>query len=132
MISYRNQKSDGYMTVYLALTLSVIISLCLALIEGCRYQAIQLETECVMDIGMDSILAEYHRELLKQYNLFAIDCSYGTPYATTKLTEKHLMEYMDRNFSLEDICLEKLLYRDFFAIHVEEAETTQVEFLTDG
>lgn len=132
MISYRNQKSDGYMTVYLALTLSVIISLCLALIEGCRYQAIQLETECVMDIGMDSILAEYHRELLKQYNLFAIDCSYGTPYATTKLTEKHLMEYMDRNFSLEDIFLEKLLYRDFFAIHVEEAETTQVEFLTDG
>ncbi len=106
MISYRNQKCSGYMTVYLALTVSVIISLCLALIEGCRYRGIQLETECVMDIGMDSILAEYHRELLKQYNLFAIDCSYGKPYASTEFTGKHLLEYMNRNFSLEDVFLE--------------------------
>ena len=120
------------MTVYLALTISVIISLCLALIEGCRYRGIQLETECVMDIGMDSILAEYHRELLKQYNLFAIDCSYGTPYASTDLTGKHLLEYMNRNFSLDDIFLEKLLYRDFFAIHAEDAEITKAAFLTDG
>ena len=62
---------------------------------------------------MDSILAEYHRELQKQYNLFAIDCSYGTESASTKLTESHLLEYMNRNFSLEDVFLEKLLYRDF-------------------
>ena len=131
MISYRNQKCNGYMTVYLALTVSVIISLCLALIEGCRYRGIQLETECVMDIGMDSILAEYHRELLKQYNLFAIDCSYGTPYASMEFTGKHLLEYMNRNFSLDDVFLEKLLYRDFFAIHAEDVEATKAAFLTD-
>lgn len=46
-------KENGYMTIYLALTLGVMISLCLALIEGCRYRGICLETECVMDIGMD-------------------------------------------------------------------------------
>ena len=63
-------KENGYMTIYLALTLGVMISLCLALIEGCRYRGICLETECVMDIGMDSILAEYHRELFDQYRLF--------------------------------------------------------------
>ena len=34
--------------------------------RGCRYRGISLETECVMDIGMDSILAEYHRELTEQ------------------------------------------------------------------
>ena len=78
-------KENGYMTIYLALTLGVMISLCLALIEGCRYRGICLETECVMDIGMDSILAEYHRELFAQYNLFAVDCSYGTEHGTTKL-----------------------------------------------
>ena len=61
-------KENGYMTIYLALTLGVMISLCLALIEGCRYRGICLETECVMDIGMDSILAEYHRELLFLWN----------------------------------------------------------------
>ncbi len=58
-------KENGYMTIYLALTLGVMISLCLALIEGCRCRGICLETECVMDIGMDSILAEYHREFIR-------------------------------------------------------------------
>ena len=88
--------AGGYMTVYLALTVTVIMALCLALIEGCRYRGISLETECVMDIGMDSILAEYHRELQKQYNLFAIDCSYGTESASTKLTESHLLDFRSR------------------------------------
>ena len=80
-----------------------------------------------MDIGMDSILAEYHRELQKQYNLFAIDCSYGTESASTKLTESHLLEYMNRNFSLEDVFLEKLLYRDFFAVQAEEAQAVKAD-----
>lgn len=129
--SCTNAKPGGYMTVYLALTVTVIIALCLALIEGCRYRGISLETECVMDIGMDSILAEYHRELQKQYNLFAIDCSYGSENASTEQTERHLLDYMNRNFSLEDVFLEKLLYRDFFAILAEEAEITKAAFLTD-
>ena len=125
-------KENGYMTIYLALTLGVMISLCLALIEGCRYRGICLETECVIDIGMDSILAEYHRELFAQYNLFAVDCSYGTVHGTTKLTEEHLLEYMNHNFSLEDIFFDKILYRDFFALEAEKAEMTKAAFVTDG
>ena len=132
MTSVKKVTPGGYMTIYLALTVTVIMALCLALIEGCRYRGISLETECVMDIGMDSILAEYHRELQKQYNLFAIDCSYGTESASTKLTESHLLEYMNRNFSLEDVFLEKLLYRDFFAVQAEEAQAVKAAFLTDG
>ena len=125
-------KENGYMTIYLARRLGGMISLCLALIEGCRYRGICLETECVMDIGMDSILAEYHRELFAQYNLFAVDCSYGTEHGTTKLTEEHLLEYMNHNFSLEDIFLDKFLYRDFFALEAEKAEMTKAAFVTDG
>ena len=132
MTSVKKVTPGGYMTIYLALTVTVIMALCLALIEGCRYRGISLETECVMDIGMDSILAEYHRELQKQYNLFAIDCSYGTESASPKLTESHLLEYMNRNFSLEDVFLEKLLYRDFFAVQAEEAQAVKAAFLTDG
>ena len=132
MNSCKNVRTNGYMTVYLALTVTVIIALCLALIEGCRYRGISLETECVMDVGMDSILAEYHRELQKQYNLFAIDCSYGSENASVEQTESHLLEYMNRNFSLEDVFLEKILYRDFFAIQAEEARVTRAAFLTDG
>ena len=50
MTSVKKVTPGGYMTVYLALTVTVIMALCLALIEGCRYRGISLETECVMDI----------------------------------------------------------------------------------
>ena len=47
MTSVKKVTPGGYMTIYLALTVTVIMALCLALIEGCRYRGISLETECV-------------------------------------------------------------------------------------
>ena len=72
--------TSGYLTVYVALTLTVMVSLCLVLIEGVRRHTIAFESECVMDIGMDSVLAEYHRVLLERYGLLMVDTSYGTDY----------------------------------------------------
>lgn len=121
----------GYLTVYLALTMTVILSLCLALIEGVRSNAIRAETECVTEIGLNSILAEYHRELFRQYNLFAIDSSYGTALSGVEEVTSHLQGYMERNFSTEDIFLSEYLYKDFLAISVEELEMTGALLLTD-
>ena len=90
---------SGYLTVYAALTLTVMISLCLVLIEGVRRHTIAFETQCVMDIGMDSVLAEYHRVLLERYGLLMVDTSYGTDYPSYYNTEQHLSEYLKRNLS---------------------------------
>ena len=122
----------AYLTVYLSLTMSVLLSLCLALIEGVRSNAIRLEAECIMDIGMDSILAEYHRELFEQYNLFAIDSSYGGTTAGKANVGQHLQHYIERNMSMEDIFLESLLYRDFLAMEPEEIDVTRVSIMTDN
>lgn len=127
----RDGMRDGYLTVYMAITTMLILSLCLALIEGVRSNAIRLEAECVTDIGLNSIMAEYHRELLSQYNIFAIDASYGTDVAVKKNTEKHLKDYLDRNMSLDDIFLSDFFYRDFLAMSTENVELTKVALLTD-
>lgn len=126
------QKTSAYLTVYLTLTLTVILSLCLALIEGARQNAVFLEAECVTDIGLNSILAEYHRELLEQYNLFAIDSSYGTTQPWVQATENHLEDYLNKNLSTDDVFLDWLLYRDFLAMSLEDAEITRAMILTDG
>lgn len=118
--------------MYLTLTLTIILSLCLALIEGARQNAVFLEAECVTDIGLNSILAEYHRELLEQYNLFAIDSSYGTSLPQVDATEIHLEKYLEKNFSMNDVFLDWLLYRDFLAMSLEDAEITKARMLTDG
>ncbi len=125
-------KTSAYLTVYLALSMTIIISLCLALIEGVRSNTIRLEAECMMDIGLHSIFAEYHQELFRQYNLLAIDSSYGTAFAGKANTEKHLEEYIGRNMSTEDIFLERYLYKDFFAMEPENIELTKVSIITDG
>ena len=74
MTSVKKVPPGGYMTVYLALTVTVIMALCLALIEGCRYRGISLETECVMDIGMDrtaeTVQSVCHRLLLRDRKCF--------------------------------------------------------------
>ena len=67
---------DGYITVYLSLVTGVLLSLFLTVAEGVRLHTIRAQTECVMDMAMDSALAEYHRELLEQYDLFFIDTEY--------------------------------------------------------
>lgn len=138
IIAHRKNNREGdqkpenaYLTVYLALCLTVILSLCLTLIDGARRNGARLETECVTDIGLHSIMAEYHRELMNQYNLFAIDSSYGTAQCGKANTEAHLRRYLTRNLGYEDIFFSDYLYRDFLSLSVEEVEMTKVSLLTD-
>ena len=90
-------KNNAYLTVCITLCLAVIMSLFLVLLNGARQNGARLEVECVTDIGLQSILAEYHRELMKQYNLFAIDASYGTALCSKTNTEAHLRKYLKKN-----------------------------------
>lgn len=122
----------GYLTIYLTMVMAILISLCLALIEGTRYNAICLESECVMDIGLNSILAEYHRELMTQYNLFAIDSSYGTAVAGSANVEEHLGNYLNKNLTNDTLFLSDFLYCDFLALSVQDINMTKVSYLTDG
>lgn len=127
----KSREDNAYLTVCLALCLAVILSLCLTLIDGVRRNGARLEVECVTDIALQSIMAEYHRELMKQYNLFAIDASYGTAFCSKTNTETHLQNYIEKNLSYDDILGSWFFYRDFFALSLEQAELTKVSLLTD-
>lgn len=88
----------GYITVFLSLSLTLILSLVFTVIEGARISAIRMKFECVTDIGMNSVLAEYHRELLKQYDLLFVDTSYCGSHPDIANTKAHLRNYMQKNF----------------------------------
>lgn len=125
------QSYNAYLTVALTLCLAVILSLFLTLIDGARRNGARLEIEVVTDIGLQSIMAEYHRELMKQYNLFAIDSSYGTADCGKANTEAHLSQYLSRNLSYDDIFLSDYLYRDFLGLGVEQVELVGLSIMTD-
>jgi len=123
-------KKDGYITVYLALTITVMLCFIVTIIEGIRVQTIRFQTECVMDMGLTSIFAEYNRELLKQYGLLAIDTSYGYADVSEERVKSHLLQYMNMNFiapgqnGIPN-------YKDLTALHADNAEFSKVSYLSD-
>lgn len=127
------RKTQGaYLTVYMALCMTLMLSFCLTLIQGARRNGARLETEIVSEIALQSILAEYHRELAHKYNIFAIDSSYGTKLPGRRNIERHLQHYLEKNLTQKDIFLENFFYRDFFGLKPEKASVTKGILLTDG
>ena len=92
----------AYLTVFVSLTLTLVLSLCLVLIEGARQNTVRLEAECIADVGVNSVLAEYHRQILEQYDLFFVDCSYGTELPAYYNTEARLRYYVEKNLDQEE------------------------------
>lgn len=93
----KSKNYKAYLTVYLSLVFGIILSLLLTLTEGAATGAARLQSELVADMGMDSIFAEYHRELLNQYDVFYIDDSYGMEKGGLGRTQMHLADYLSYN-----------------------------------
>lgn len=130
MIFKKNIEKEGYITIYLSLSLLIMLSLIFTLIEGIRMQTIRFQTECVMDIGLNSIFAEYHRELLEQYGMLAIDTTYGYEKADENRTESHLLQYMNMNFTAPGS--NRIPgYKDLTAIQADNADLSRVAYLSD-
>jgi len=120
----------GYLTVYLSLSLGIILSLILALTEWARVNAMRMQVECVADTAATSILAEYHRQLLEQYELFYVDTSYGTKTASYANAEAHLRNYMEHNFSLKGVDT-IWNYRDILKLSAGEVSLLSAAVATD-
>ena len=90
---------DGYLTIFLALSITVLLSLILVLLEGARINAIRMKTETAGNIAVRSVLGEFHRELLRQYDLYFIDTSYGSGAGSLENVRQHLHDYMEKNLN---------------------------------
>ncbi len=121
----------GYITVFLTLSLTLILSLVFTLIEGARISATRMKFECVADIGMNSVLAEFHRELLEQYDLLFVDMSYGGSYADIGNTEEHLRSYMQRNLRPDAGYTGFGNLRDFLAMDAGKVRIGQYSIASD-
>lgn len=121
----------GYLTIYVSLCMCVMISLCLVLIEGARRSTIRMEGELVADIAMESVLAEYHRELLAQYNLFYVDSSYGSEQPAYQKVNERLQYYLKRNTSYGEELKADFVYRDFLGMEFQDVQVQEVRLATD-
>lgn len=90
-------KVKAYLTVYLALSLTVLLTVVMALLAGVKKNTIRTEEEFALDTAGYSALAEYDQEMLKQYDLFFIDASYGGREPDIARIGGHVKQYADKN-----------------------------------
>lgn len=119
----------GSLTVYLSLSLSLILSFVLTFIEGARISVIRMEAECVADIGMNSVLAEFHRELLEQYDLLFVDMSYGTTSCKAENPAEHLRRYMENNFTGRGSGMVSV--KDWLSLSVDKSVIKEMSIASD-
>ena len=71
------REKKGSITVFLALILSLLLSLVCTSIESVRMASARTQILNSMDIGLYSVFGQYDKKLLEEYDLFALDGSMG-------------------------------------------------------
>ena len=66
----------GYLTVFLAMSLSILTGFILLLTGSAVKNAEKVRFESAVDTGMNAVLSEFHIGLLERYGLIYVDASY--------------------------------------------------------
>lgn len=89
----------GYLTVFLAMSLSILTGFILLLTGYAIRNAEKVRFECAVDTGMNAVLSEYHTALFERYGLLYVDASYLGRQPSVSNVEERLKFYVDENTS---------------------------------
>lgn len=85
----------GYLTVFLSLSLSILIGFVLMLTGTAVINAEKIRMEVAADAGMNSVLGEFHIGLHDRYGLIYIDASYLDKEPSVSNVEARLQFYIN-------------------------------------
>lgn len=89
----------GYLTVFLAMTLSLLTGFILLLTGLAIRNGEKVRLECAADIGMNAVLSEFHIALFERYGLIYVDASYLNKTPSISNVEERLKFYVEENTS---------------------------------
>ena len=114
---------SGSISIFLALSITIMLSFCMVLIESARENAMLLKADMMFDTGMRCLMAEYHQKLWEKYDLVYMDCSYGSSMPDYGLVKSHLRHYVEENLKYDT--------KGWFALKYQECQMTDVLLATD-
>ena len=124
-------KYKGSVTVFLSLVMGIIMSLIFMTLESARYTSEKMRIEMISRMGLESIFAEYNRDLLKEYDLLFIDSSYGGSTPSIKETKDHLKGYLEYNVRPSKGIL-SLGAGDIYGLKLKGLEITNPSYASDS
>ncbi len=118
----------GYLTVYLSLTLAVLLSLILTLVEGARINATRLHALCAADISINSVLSEFNKELFEQYDLLFVDTTYCGGAGGIEAVRARLAHYLTENLDGST----PVMSRDLLEMKLTSVDIPEYALATDN
>ena len=119
----------GVITIYLAITFTVLLSLFLSAFQAARFSAYRVIAETATRCGILSAFGEYNRELLDRYDLLYIDLSYQTKEFSYQVLSDRVGGYINENLGEPETRL--LFARDFFGGGSAVVKITDKSLATD-
>lgn len=87
----------GSITPFCALSMMLVASLLLVLLESARVYTLDRFASLKAENGIDSVCAEFQPLLWQQYGLLFLDGAYGTEYFSMDYVTEMLTEQIDKN-----------------------------------
>lgn len=126
---HRPSETEGYITVYLALSLAAMLTLFLALLKGARIGAARMQLDSAAHISENAVLAEFQKDLHRRYDLFFVDTAYGGGSASLENLRSHLQAYLEGNFKRET---SSGGVKDLVSVRVESVLVSEARYACDN
>lgn len=133
----RTGKIRGIITIYLTLTLTIIISLIVTTIEMARVNMAKSYSTRVLQTAMESTLCDYYLPLFEKYHIFGLDTGYGNSTQNISILEEEVKKGIDASFHPidKDTGLEDHFRADRSYLicnpSLEELQVANMKFLTE-
>lgn len=121
----------GSITIFSALSMMLVASLILALLEAARVQGLDYYAKKQTEAGVESACAEYQPLLWQDYHILVLDGGYGKGNFSIENVNDRIQYYTERNLK-QDRTLLNLLGVDLFRVQEEEILAREYLLLTDG
>lgn len=116
-----SESQNGSITIFLALTLVLILSFLFSMVEAARVNGLGELAKRKLILETQSLFGAYNQELWEHYGLLFLDMSYGTGEPDVRQIEEHLME--------EDY--EKGNEKHFYQIALKDVQVEAYALATD-
>lgn len=127
-MSRKGQK--GSVTVFLSLTCILFLCLICAIVESVRLQGAKAQTANIVGMSNFSVLGEFEKQLLEDYDIFSVDGSYGSGSFGIEKVESRLNTFLTCNANPKEGVFSVWCF-DPWQLQLTESNLSKYALLTD-
>lgn len=120
----------GSVTVFFSLTCILFLCLICSVVESARVQGARAQTANITGMGTFSLLGEFEQKLLEEYDIFALDGSYGNGKFKKTAVSQRLEEFVSCNANPKEGILTSWCF-DPWNLELTDCSVSGYALLTD-